>query len=156
MVLAYYLKERISLSKAILFIAILLLPVAITEASASIFLLPLGFLVPIILSSGSHNQKRVKMQAIAFMLVSLIGFVAIYNLQYADRWKGDILNVFLENKMSEFLYKGATEDSTADISGHAMREVGRLDSILLPIKILSKKGVLVLVLAMQHQLFQKF
>ena len=54
------------------------------------------FLVPIILSSGSHNQKRVKMQAIAFMLVSLIGFVAIYNIQYADRWGGDILNIIFD------------------------------------------------------------
>jgi len=138
MVLAYYLKERISLYKAFLFIAILFLPVAITEATASIFLLPLAFIVPAIFLSGARSKIRSLMPVVLIGTIIFISFIAIYNLQYSGRWGGDILNTIFSGKAAESLYKGATEENTANIKGAQMREIGRVDSIILPIKILSR------------------
>jgi hypothetical protein len=144
MVLAYYLKERISFYKAFIFIVVLFLPVAITEATASIFLLPLAFIIPVIFLKGNKRKIRPRMPVILVGVTIFISFIAIYNLQYSSRWDGSILNAIFQGKATESLYKGATEENTADIPGHAMREIGRVDSMILPIKILSKKGVVVL------------
>lgn len=138
-VLAYYLKERISIYKALLFITILFLPVAITEATASIILLPLAFIVPMIFLSGDKRRVRSLIPVALIGTTFLISFIAIYNLQYSGRWGGDILNTILSGKAAESLYRDSTEKSTAE-----MKEIGRIDTMILPIKILSKKGVIVL------------
>jgi len=143
-VLAYFLKGRISLSKTLLLIFLLFLPVAITEAAAGLFLLPLAFAIPAILMSGNQNRIRSLVPSILIGATFFFGFVAIYNIQYGSRWDGSVMNIIFSEKGMESLYKGANEESTANIPGHARREIGRVDSILLPIKILSKEGVTVL------------
>lgn len=50
----------------------------------------------------------------------------------------------MSGKAADSVYKGATEENTANIEGGAMREIGRVDSMIMAIKILSKKGVIVL------------
>ena len=144
MVLAFYLKERISLIKAFLYIFILFLPISLTEATASIFLLPIAFIVPVIFLGNDKSKTRALMPVALISAIFFISFVAVYNLQYSSRWGGDILNTIFSGKAAESVYKGATEENTANIKGKAMLEIGRVDSMILPIKILSKKGVVVL------------
>jgi len=90
MVLAYYLKERISLYKAFLFIVILFLPVVLTEATASIFLLPSAFIVPVIFLKSDKRKIRSLVPVILVGATIFISFVTIYNLQYSDRWDGSV------------------------------------------------------------------
>lgn len=144
MVLAFYLKERISLYKAFFIIAILFLPVAITETTAGIFLLPLAFIVPMVFLQNHKSKLRLMMPVFLIGITVFVSFIAIYNLQYSSRWQGNILNTIIAGKAAESVYKGATEENTTNIPGKAMLEIGRVDSMILAIKILSKKGVIVL------------
>lgn len=144
MVTSYYLKDRISVYKAFFITAVLFLPVAITEATASFFLLPVAFIVPIIFFKTDKGKIRTLMPVVPIGIIIFTSFVLLYNLQYSSRWGGNILNTILSEKGVGSVYKGATEENTANIAGHRMKEIGRVDSIILPIKILSEKGAIVL------------
>ena len=94
---------------------------------------------------SKHSGQSLK-PIILIASAVIVGFVTIYNFQYGDRWGGNIFNIFTSDKAAEFIYKGATEENTSNLSPGEdhMKEIGRLDSIILPIKILSKEGVQVL------------
>ena len=141
-VLAYYLKGRVTFNKFVLIVAIIFLPIGITEASAAFFLLPIIFISPVLFMDKSKAQFK-KLSSLGVIgIIIFSGFITIYNLQYSSRWDGNILNAIIEGQVFEKLYKEASDDSLGEVAGVAkMAEIGRVDSMLLPIDYLKKKGL---------------
>ena len=139
-VLAYYLKGRVKLYKALVIILILFLPIGITEASASFFLLPIVFIVPILFVRKDRAQYKKLVTLMMMGFVFFAGFIAIYNLQYSSRWEGNILNAILDGQVFEKVYKEA-EGANTGTREAKMAEIGRIDSMILPVQILRKKGL---------------
>jgi hypothetical protein len=145
-ILAYYLKGFITLRLMLFYILIVFLPIAITEAAASLFLLPIVFIIPLLFVKKDRSQaKRLKSLAVAGV-VFFVGFIAIYNAQYSSRWGGNILNAVIEGQVFEKIYRGASNEDSISIrkSGRKMEEISRLDSVILPIEYLYKKGIVFL------------
>lgn len=139
--LAYYLKGKVVFKKFVLIMVILFLPIGITEASAALFLLPIIFISPVLFMDKSSAQFKKLSSLMVMGVVFFAGFIAIYNYQYSSRWDGNILNAIIEGQVFKKLYKEASDDSVGEQAGVAkMAEIGRVDSMLLPIDYLKKKG----------------
>ncbi len=142
-VLAYYLKGRISLKLAALFIAIMFVPIGLTEASAALFLMPIIFLVPILFMKRDQLQVKRLSTLSVVGVVTFTSFILVYNMQYSSRWDGNILNAIIKGQVFENLYRGTTDTDSVRfrISGNKMEEVSRVDSMILPLKYLYNEGL---------------
>lgn len=129
---AFYVKGKVRLPVYVVVAAWLVLPTWMNETTGTMFLLPLAVLLPLLFGGAMNKENLRKFMPVFLVLVTLfVGFVVSYTLQF-DRWgKGGITSIFTGEGLA-FLYKKADENSQ-DFG--KMREIGRIDSFLLPFKV---------------------
>ncbi len=132
--MGFYLKRYISVKKFILVLFLLLMPTMINETTISLFLIPVALIVPVLFVRGKEKVKYL-LQIGGIAAVLLVVFVAVYN-SYYTRWGGNVLSVITEGKMTEYVYKGADEESRTG-GGLEHSEIGRVDSMVLPFKLIN-------------------
>lgn len=122
---AFYVKKRIGLNIFIILIFILFLPAAINETKATVILLPLAILFPVVF--GARKDFRVKIIAtvIPAAILMVISFNYLYKIMYSAQ--PDVVEFYTTEKVTEYLYTGA---EPGQVSGENTDQVGRLDSIL--------------------------
>ena len=133
MVVGFYLKGRIRLSLAIAALAILLAPVTINETSATLFLLPIAFVLPVVFSRKLEGGAPNAVSTLIIGALAVALFVVGYNQMYGKRWGGDILDLVTKGEILAYEYQGGAKESRKGVP-----ETGRIDSILNPIGVLGK------------------
>ena len=131
-VITLYVYEKLTLPVTMILFGYLAAPTAINETKATLVLLPIATIAPFVFASGIKNKWRKAAPVFGLCVVSVIAFVAIYDMLIASRWGGTTLSEFLARGDWEwYLYRGVGTDRAPGL-------IGRLDSIILPIAILSE------------------
>lgn len=139
MMTAFLVKGKIRLIHYVPIVFLLFIPTAINETTATMLLLPIAFVLPVLLAPTERSRLRLLIPVTLFGALIMTVFISVYNVQYGDRWGGDgggLGVMLLEGEGLEFLYKGATEENRAD-GDLSQSEIGRLDSVLMPFKVVS-------------------
>lgn len=137
--LAFYLKDKLSKKSFFLMIVLLIIPTTINETKGTLVLLPIAVFIPLLFMQGNAYLKR-KMIPIVISFSILFGiFVGLYNymqsttLQHAPK----IGEFFTDpDRIIAYLAPRTTRDTTKDL------KAGRVDFLIAPIQFLSKDPVL--------------
>lgn len=123
-VFAFYLRKKIGIKRFVVLSLVLLTPSAINETAGTFFLMPFAFLAPALLSDLGKNRVRNILITIVGGGLLLIGFAAIYDVYYGQRWGqgGGIASLIFEGKALEY------ETESQPNEGEGSR-VGRIASI---------------------------
>lgn len=135
MLTALLVKKTIRLKHYIPLTMLLFLPTTLNETTGTLFLLPLAFVLPVILAPGQRNKLRLLIPIGAFGALVIGIFVVTYNTEYGDRWGGNVGASIFEGGAIEFLYRGATSDTTTRDAEGSMAAIGRLDSVVMPFRL---------------------
>lgn len=132
LVITLYLHRRISLLVTLVLFACLAAPTAINETKATIFLLPVATLMPFVLAFGVRDKWRRLIPVAALCAAGIVLFGITYNILSEHRWweQRNIFEFFTSAEFSGYLYRGAEVDGGDQL-------VGRFDSIVLPVQVLS-------------------
>jgi len=133
LIMTLYVHRKIALSLAVVLFCYLAAPTAINETKATLLLLPVATLGPFFLVSGVEEKWRKAVPILGICAFGLVTFAAVYNILIEARWEGRAIGEFLTSGYWEFyLYRGVEAGSDPE-------NLGRLDSIILPISFLSNK-----------------
>lgn len=139
LVWALHLRGRIALPAAAVLMLALFVPTVINETTGTLFLLPLVLAVPLLALPSSPHKARYVVTAAAGGALMVLLFASVYNVYYADRWGGDVFNVFEEGRFIEYELRGAEGPDTGP------DEVGRLEAVIAPFREFSRQPVKLLV-----------
>ena len=138
LVITLYIHRKIALSLTLVLFCYLAAPTAINETKATMILLPVATLGPFFLARGVENKWRKAVPVLAICLLGLVAFAVIYNTLVEARWGGtDVTDFFTGAGYEHYLYRGSEE-------GDFVYSIGRLDSMILPVTVLSDEWMQVL------------
>lgn len=133
MVMTLYVHGKIALSLAVVLFCYLAAPTAINETKATLFLLPIATLGPFFLARGVEGKWRKVTPMLVICAGGLVAFAVAYNILIEMRWRGTALDqFFLTDHWESYLYRGADSRGVPDT-------VGRVDSILIPLRLLGEE-----------------
>ncbi len=131
LVITLYIHRKIALFLTLMLFCYLAAPTAINETKATLLLLPVAILGPFFLARGVEKKWRKAVPILGICVFGLVVFAAVYNAMIAARWGGTGITDFFSGGAYEYyLYRGSEE-------GDFVHKAGRLDSVILPISILS-------------------
>ncbi len=129
LVITLYVHRKITLSLALVLFCFLAAPTAINETKATVLLLPVATLGPFFLARGVEKKWRKAIPVIAICAFGLIAFATVYDTMIEARWGGTgVTEFFTGEKIEGYLYRGSEE---GDLN------IGRLDSMILPLSVMS-------------------
>lgn len=130
-VMAFYLKKRITPKKALFLIAIFFIPITLNETKSSLILFPLALITPVFLLKGARKKFQTTLITSVIIGVGLIAFVGVYDHFMQPRW-GYGLTDFLtmEGRLEKYLYRGVEADKKFE-------HMGKMDSYMLAFSVLS-------------------
>ena len=133
-VVAFYLKKRISLKKAIVLITIFFIPTTLNETKSTIIFFPLALIAPVFLFKGTKKKIRTTIVLAIVIGAGLVTFVNIYDHLLPSRFGGKGLTEFMTSgqELGHFLYRGVKADDKAE-------HIGRIDSYALALSVLSEE-----------------
>ncbi len=136
--IAFYLRQKISLKLLLILSPLLVLPAALNETKSALFILPLALITPILLIEDRRKKLRKIFPVFVFGFFFIAIFVFVYNMHYGKRLDGNILTFLLKGENVEgYLHRGATVKSDGTKEG----EVGRIDSITLPFEVFADQPI---------------
>lgn len=131
LVMTLYVHRKIALSLALVLFCYFAAPTTLNETKATVILLPLATLGPFLLARGVEKKWRKAIPVLGICMLGLVVFVIVYNTMIEARWGGvRITEFFTGAGYEEYVYRGIQEDENS-------RHMGRLDSMILPVRILS-------------------
>jgi hypothetical protein len=129
LVISLYVHRKIALSLTLMMFCFLAAPTAINETKGTVLLLPLATLGPFIVARGVEKKWRKAIPVLGICLFGLVAFATVYNTLIEQRWGGTgVTDFFTGEKVEAYLYRGTEEGE---------ENIGRLDSMILPIGVLS-------------------
>ena len=133
--LAFYLKKRMTTKTFIILIILLFIPTAINETKATVLLLPLALLIPTVY--GADKEKRIKILMIVapVSILLILGFNYAYQTFYTVGERKDAFSFFTSGQAEKYLYKGT---QAGEMTGQSESEAGRIDAIIFACKENSK------------------
>ena len=127
---AFFVRGRLSRLWAFILLPIVLAPTTFNETKASLFLVPLA-LVAVVVVGATKNRWRKFMVASMSTAVFLVAFVPIYDYFMKPRYGYGIVEFFtMEGRVEDYLTRDATVGS--------YEAVGKVDAILVPLRVLSR------------------
>ncbi len=109
--LAFYLKKRISGRAAIALGFLLFIPTTLNETKGTIILLPVGLVAVILTAVRTKTERKMMLGAIAAFSVLGFIFVAIYDQMYDKVNSGEgLVSFFSGEGVEEYLYNGVEFD----------------------------------------------
>jgi len=133
-VMILYVNRKISFALAAVLFVYFVAPTTINETKATIILMPIATLGPFLLVQDVTNKWKRLVPVVVLCAIGIVGFVAVYNVLIEARWWGGAHQIgafFTEGHAENHLYRGVSGDNPPHV-------VGRLDSIILPVSILSE------------------
>jgi hypothetical protein len=139
MLTAFLVKRRIGLKFYVPTVAILFIPTAINETVATLLLLPLAFVLPVLLAPRERSRLRMLIPVAGIGVLILAVFVSVYNAEFRrfGGQDGGLETALIEGRIFKSLYRGATAESRVGEEGKSMHDISRLDSIAMPFLIIS-------------------
>lgn len=132
LVMTLYVQGKIKLAVALVATAFLASPTTINETKATLLLLPIATLGPFVMTFGEKEKWKRLVPVLGICVLSVIAFIMTYNAMKQFSWQGRGIDEFLmSGHFSWYLYRGA--EVGADSS------LGRVDSMILPFKVLSEQ-----------------
>lgn len=133
LIIALYVHRKIALSLTLVLFCYLAAPTAINETKATMLLLPLATIGPFVLARGIEKKWRKAIPVLGICVLGLVAFATVYNTMIEARWGGTRITDFFTGAGYEgYLYRGSEE-------GDLTYSIGRLDSMILPISVMSDK-----------------
>lgn len=135
---AFYLRGAIKTLWYVVCLALLMIPVMLSESKASVGYIPLAFLVPIFINFRTPSGKRTGTRMLAILTVfAVVGvsFVAVYDYfaQFGrENRRGGLVEFFTSGAAQEYLNRGA-------VDSRRVTKTGYVDVILLPLDQLSEE-----------------
>jgi len=133
-VMTLYVNRKLTFPVAAVLFVYFAAPTSINETKATLFLLPIATLGPFVLAHDVERRWKRAVPVFVLFACGIVGFVVVYNALIQARWWGgaeQIGDFFAGGHVEYYLYRGASGDEAPDV-------VGRLDSIILPVNILSQ------------------
>lgn len=131
LVMALYIHRKIALSMALVLFCFLAAPTAVNETKATILLLPAAVLGPFFLARGVEGKWRKIVPVLGICAFGVVAFATIYNTMIEARWGGTGITEFFAGAGYEaYLYRGSAQHDF-------VHNIGRVDSVILPITIMS-------------------
>ena len=129
LIITLYVHGKIALSLTLVVFCFLAAPTAINETKGTVLLLPLATLGPFILARGVEKKWRKAIPVLSICVIGLIAFATVYNALIEARWGAtEVTEFFTGEKVGGYIYRGTEEGE---------ENIGRLDSMLLPIGVMS-------------------
>lgn len=133
LVITLYVHRKISLPMTLVLFCFFAAPTAINETKATMLLLPVATLGPFFLARGVEKKWRKSVPILGICAFGLAAFAFVYNTLIEARWGGTgIVDFFTGAGYEAYLYRGSEQ-------GDLIYSIGRLDSMILPVKVLSEK-----------------
>jgi len=134
-VFTVYLRGKLRLAATVPILLIILLPTMINETKGSLFLIPFAFFVPVLARPSTNLAKNLTVAAISCAAFFAL-YVPIYNSFLESRSGGGIVEFLTsEDRLVYYLKKDAEVGTTGP--------VGRIDKLVLPIRVLGTDPVLI-------------
>ena len=133
---AFYLRQRMTTARYAAFLALMAVPVMLSESKASIGYIPLAFIVPIFTNYRSaRNRKNGKQTLGVLVLLAVVGlaFVSTYDYfaQFGRESRRDgLVAFFTSGSAAGYLNRGA-------VDARRINKTGYVDLIILPLVELS-------------------
>ena len=133
LVMTLYVHRKISLSLALVLFCYYAAPTSINETKATLLLLPAATLGPFLLVKGVKSKWRMAVPVMGLCVFGLVAFATVYNSLIEARWWGgrNIGDFITTGHYETYLYRGTD-------ASQVPTQVGRLDSMILPVNILSE------------------
>lgn len=129
-VLAFYLRRRLSLGWTIVLLPLVLAPTMINETKATLFLVPIA-LFAILVLGATANRLRKSVAVLAGAAVFTAAFIPTYDYFMKPRYGYGIVEFFtMEGRVEGYLSR--------DVEVGEYEDAGKLDGITVPIRVLSR------------------
>jgi hypothetical protein len=123
-VVCLYLRRRMSFGLMLIVVAVLFVPTTLNETKATMFLLPVAFLLPPLLMPRGSGAFRKLLPVAVVGTVAALAFVSVYDSLIQHREEAPPIGAFLsQDNLESYLYTGAAEGEK--------RYIGRFDSIVI-------------------------
>ena len=133
-----YLRGRLQKRPFFILLFLLIFPTTINETKVTVFYVPLGFLITLLVGAERGHKAKVLGWCAAFMVIFVAVFVPVYNLMETYnpyKQEKDIVSFFGDQKqVSHYLYANAKGVGTKV-------QVRRGDSIVVPFSFLAKDPI---------------
>ncbi|HEX6996053.1 MAG TPA: hypothetical protein VF339_18115 [Gammaproteobacteria bacterium] len=128
-----YLRRRLALMPLLVLTAFMLVPTMLNETKATLVMLPVAMLAPILFMRKSEKPFRRLMPLVAVFAVTGTAFIAVYNAMIQHRNPDASLQQFwFEGGVLDYVYKGSLEGD---------QRVGRVDSVQIALREISKTPI---------------
>jgi hypothetical protein len=125
-----YLRRRLALMPLLLMTGFLLVPTMLNETKATLVMLPIAMLAPILFMRRSEKPFRRLMPLVAVFAAAGIAFIGAYNTLIQHRSPDSSLQQFwFEGGVLDYVYKGSLEGD---------QRIGRVDSVQLALRGISE------------------
>ena len=124
--LSFFLNEEIKPKFFLMILVVLFIPTAINETKATMILLPIALIIPVLFAPPRYKSK-LKLMVTAWTLIAmfLVGFNFMYSQFYTKR--SDVFEFYTSDQVKTYLYFGIEADK---VIGARKGEVGRIDAII--------------------------
>jgi hypothetical protein len=132
----FYLRQRISTVRYIIFLSLMVVPVMLTESKASIGYIPLAFIVPIFTNYRTGTNRKNGKQILGVLtLLAVVGFAFVATYDYFAQFgresrRAGLIEFFVSGTAENYLNRGA-------IDSRRVNKTGYVDIVLLPLSQLS-------------------
>jgi hypothetical protein len=128
--LGFFLNEEIKPKLFLMILAVLFIPTAINETKATMILLPIALIIPVLFAP--RHKSKLKMVVMIWTLTAmlLVGFNFIYSQFYTKR--SDVFEFYTSDEVETYCYTGIEADKVRvrDRRFGEDSEVGRIDAII--------------------------
>jgi len=132
LVVAFYLKGKISRWVLIILLAFLVIPMTLNETTISLLVLPFALFSPVIFVPGIREKVKNFFPILILTMVALMTFLQVYDHFRASRSKPNLLEWATPDNVTQYL------------SGRGTQSIGRFKSIDLAIKYLNEEDNLLM------------
>ena len=133
---AFYLRQRMTTARYGTFLALMALPIMLSESKASIGYIPLAFIVPIFTNYRTGTNRRNGKQTLGVLtLLAVVGLAFVVTYDYFAQFgrenrRGGLVEFFTSGTAETYLNRGA-------IGSRRINKTGYVDLVLLPLVELS-------------------
>lgn len=126
--LGFFLNEEIKPKLFLMTLAVLFIPTAINETKATMILLPIALIIPVLFAPRHKSKLKMAVTMWTLIAILLLGFNFIYSQFYAMR--SDVFEFYTSDQVKTYLYSGVEADKVRDLRVGDDAEVGRIDAII--------------------------
>jgi len=127
--LGFFLNEEIKPKFFLMILAVLFIPTAINETKATMILLPIALIIPVLFAPKHKSKLKMVVTIGTLIAMLLLYFNFIYSQFYAKR--SNVFEFYTSDQVKTYLYTGVEADKVRDVrdGGHP-EAVGRIDAII--------------------------